>query len=96
LFEDFREVENMTRILGPKVVTTRCLVGHHYLRVFLQKVFSNSEGFYQYLKDSFDQVYADRGENPKMMNVGLHVRKSGRAGEDGLRGQVSQGREGEA
>lgn len=42
--------------------------------------FSNSEEFYQYMKDSFDQMYDEGRENPKMMNVGLHVRISGRAG----------------
>ena len=42
--------------------------------------FSNSEEFYQYLKDSFDTLYAEGRENPKMMNVGLHVRISGRPG----------------
>jgi peptidoglycan/xylan/chitin deacetylase (PgdA/CDA1 family) len=42
--------------------------------------FSNSEEFYQYLKDSFDTLYTEGRENPKMMNVGLHVRISGRPG----------------
>jgi len=42
--------------------------------------FSNSEEFYQYLKDSFDTLYAESREDPKMMNVGLHVRISGRPG----------------
>jgi peptidoglycan/xylan/chitin deacetylase (PgdA/CDA1 family) len=42
--------------------------------------FSNSDQFYQYLKDSFDTLYAEGRENPKMMNVGLHVRISGRPG----------------
>jgi peptidoglycan/xylan/chitin deacetylase (PgdA/CDA1 family) len=42
--------------------------------------FSNSEDFYQYLKDSFDIMYGEGRDNPKMMNVGLHVRISGRAG----------------
>jgi peptidoglycan/xylan/chitin deacetylase (PgdA/CDA1 family) len=42
--------------------------------------FSNAEEFYQYLKDSFDQMYEESRENPKMMNVGLHVRISGRPG----------------
>jgi allantoinase len=42
--------------------------------------FSNSEEFYQYLKDSFDVMYDEGRKNPKMMNVGLHVRISGRAG----------------
>ena len=42
--------------------------------------FSNSDEFYQYLKDSFDTLYTEGRENPKMMNVGLHVRISGRPG----------------
>jgi len=42
--------------------------------------FANSEEFYTYLKDSFDQMYAESRTTPKMMNVGLHVRISGRAG----------------
>jgi len=42
--------------------------------------FSNSEEFYQYMKDSFDKMYEEGRENPKMMNVGLHVRISGRPG----------------
>ena len=42
--------------------------------------FSNSMEFYQYLKDSFDIMYEEGLRNPKMMNVGVHVRISGRAG----------------
>jgi peptidoglycan/xylan/chitin deacetylase (PgdA/CDA1 family) len=42
--------------------------------------FANSDQFYQYMKDSFDFMYAEGRENPKMMNVGLHVRISGRPG----------------
>ena len=42
--------------------------------------FSNSEEFYLYLKDSFDVMYEEGSQNPKLMNVGLHVRISGRAG----------------
>ncbi len=42
--------------------------------------FSNSMEFYQYLKDSFDVMYEEGLQNPKMMNVGVHVRISGRAG----------------
>ena len=42
--------------------------------------FSNSEEFYQYLKDSFDVMYEEGLKNPKLMNVGLHVRISGRPG----------------
>jgi len=42
--------------------------------------FSNADEFFQYLKDSFDQTYDEGLRNPKMMNVGLHVRITGRPG----------------
>lgn len=42
--------------------------------------FSNAAEFYQYLKDSFDVMYDEGRSNPKLMNVGIHVRISGRAG----------------
>jgi peptidoglycan/xylan/chitin deacetylase (PgdA/CDA1 family) len=42
--------------------------------------FSNSMEFHQYLRDSFDIMYVGGLRSPKMMNVGLHVRISGRAG----------------
>jgi allantoinase len=42
--------------------------------------FSNSADFLQYLIDTFDVLYAESGDNPVMMSVGLHVRISGRPG----------------
>jgi len=37
--------------------------------------------FFQYLKDSFDALYAEgAGGQPKMMSVGLHCRLIGRPG----------------
>jgi putative urate catabolism protein len=43
--------------------------------------FNTGEHFYQYLKDSFDCLYAEglRGQ-PKMMSIGLHCRLAGRPG----------------
>lgn len=38
------------------------------------------ERFYQYLKDSFDTLYAEGATSPKMMSVGLHCRIAGRPG----------------
>lgn len=42
--------------------------------------FSNSDEFYGYLKDSFDVLYDEGAKSPKLMNVGIHVRISGRPG----------------
>ena len=42
--------------------------------------FNSGEQFYQYLKDSFDVLYAEGENAPKMMSVGLHCRLAGRPG----------------
>lgn len=42
--------------------------------------FNTGEQFYQYLKDSFDFLYAEGASEPKMMSVGLHCRLAGRPG----------------
>ena len=40
--------------------------------------FTSSTGFYEYLKDAFDVLYAEGERTPKMMNIGLHCRLAGR------------------
>jgi putative urate catabolism protein len=42
--------------------------------------FNTGEQFYTYLRDSFDVLYAEGAERPKMMSVGLHCRLTGRPG----------------
>ncbi len=42
--------------------------------------FNTSESFFQYLKDSFDVLYAEGEVNPKMMSIGTHVRISSKPG----------------
>jgi allantoinase len=42
--------------------------------------FNSGEQFFQYLKDSFDVLYAEGEHTPKMMSVGLHCRLVGRPG----------------
>ncbi len=42
--------------------------------------YTNAEPFYQYLKDSFDTLYEEGQETPKMLSIGLHCRMIGRAG----------------
>ena len=42
--------------------------------------FNSGEQFFQYLKDSFDTLYAEGITSPKMMSVGLHCRLIGRPG----------------
>ena len=42
--------------------------------------FNSGEQFYRYLKDSFDVLYAEGEESPKMLSIGLHCRLAGRPG----------------
>jgi len=42
--------------------------------------FNSGEQFYQYLKDSFDVLYAEGKRTPRMMSLGLHCRLAGRPG----------------
>jgi len=42
--------------------------------------FNTGEQFFQYLKDSFDVLYAEGLEVPKMLSIGLHCRLIGRPG----------------
>jgi putative urate catabolism protein len=42
--------------------------------------FDHGEGFFQYLRDAFDVLYAEGADSPKMMSVGLHCRLVGRPG----------------
>jgi allantoinase len=54
------------------------------MRFSLPQGFSHADPFFQYLKDSFDALYAEgdpQGLNaPKMMSIGMHCRLLGRPG----------------
>ena len=54
------------------------------MRFALPQGYSHADPFFQYLKDSFDVLYAEgnpHGENrPKMMSIGMHCRLLGRPG----------------
>lgn len=42
--------------------------------------FNSGDQFFAYLRDSFDILYEEGGETPKMLSVGLHCRLIGRPG----------------
>ena len=42
--------------------------------------FNSGDQFFAYLKDSFDCLYEEGADSPKMMSVGLHCRLAGRPG----------------
>ncbi len=50
------------------------------MRFALPQGFSQGDEFFEYLRDSFDVLYAEGAEAPKMMSVGMHCRLLGRPG----------------
>jgi len=50
------------------------------MRFATNQGFNSGEQFYQYLKDSFDVLYEEGADSPKMMSIGLHCRLIGRPG----------------
>ena len=50
------------------------------MRFLTPQGFHNAEHFFNYLKDSFDCLYEERHEGPKIMNIGLHCRIIGKPG----------------
>jgi allantoinase len=50
------------------------------MRFALPQGFSHADPFFQYLRDSFDVLYAEGDEAPKMMSIGMHCRLLGRPG----------------
>lgn len=50
------------------------------MRFATSQGFNSGDQFYTYLKDTFDTLYEEGQEHPKMMSIGLHCRLAGRPG----------------
>jgi putative urate catabolism protein len=50
------------------------------MRFALPQGYAQAEDFFVYLRDSFDVLYAEAAESPKMMSIGMHCRLLGRPG----------------
>ncbi|MFM2399063.1 MAG: hypothetical protein RL341_1220 [Pseudomonadota bacterium] len=50
------------------------------MRFSLPQGFAQAEDFFIYLRDTFDALYAEGEESPKMMSIGMHCRLLGRPG----------------
>ncbi len=50
------------------------------MRFALPQGFSHGDPFFEYLRDSFDVLYAEGADRPRMMSVGMHCRLLGRPG----------------
>ena len=50
------------------------------MRFLTNQGFNSGEQFFNYLKDSFDTLYEEGKDKPKMMSIGLHCRIIGKPG----------------
>jgi putative urate catabolism protein len=50
------------------------------MRFALPQGYSHADPFFQYMKDTFDALYAEGEDAPKMMSIGMHCRLLGRPG----------------
>ena len=50
------------------------------MRFLTSQGFNSGDQFFNYLKDSFDTLYEEGNDNPKMMSIGLHCRIIGKPG----------------
>ena len=50
------------------------------MRFALPQGFSHGDEFFEYLRDSFDVLYAEGSDRPAMMSIGMHCRLLGRPG----------------
>nr|WP_297351766.1 allantoinase PuuE [uncultured Caldimonas sp.] len=65
--------------LAPHLVVPYTLDAND-MRFSLPQGYSHGDDFYTYLRDTFDVLYAEGSEAPKMMSIGMHCRLLGRPG----------------
>ena len=65
--------------LAPHLVVPYTLDAND-MRFALPQGFSHGDEFFEYLRDSFDVLYAEGAERPAMLSVGMHCRLLGRPG----------------
>jgi len=64
---------------GPHLVVPYTLDAND-MRFATAQGFNSGDQFFSYLRDTFDQLYAEGARAPKMMSLGLHCRLTGRPG----------------
>ena len=71
------EVSNGTRV--PQLIVPYTLDAND-MRFATPQGFNTATQFFDYLRDSFDVLYAEGEETPRMMSIGMHARLLGRPG----------------
>lgn len=64
---------------GPQLIVPYTLDAND-MRFATAQGFNSGDQFFSYLRDSFDTLYEEGAETPRMLSVGLHCRLAGRPG----------------
>jgi allantoinase len=73
------QVQKTDDTLAPHLVLPYTLDAND-MRFALPQGFAQGDDFFTYLRDSFDVLYAEGAEAPKMLSIGMHCRLLGRPG----------------
>jgi allantoinase len=73
------QVQRTDGALAPHLVLPYTLDAND-MRFALPQGFAQGDDFFTYLRDSFDVLYAEGAEAPKLMSIGMHCRLLGRPG----------------
>jgi allantoinase len=68
------------RFFDPPQLVVPYTLDANDMRFATPQGFNSGTQFFDYLKDSFDILYAEGASKPRMMSVGLHCRLAGRPG----------------
>ena len=65
---------------GKKQLMIPYTLDNNDMRFLTNQGFNSGDQFFNYLKDSFDTLYEEGNDKPKMMSIGLHCRIIGKPG----------------
>jgi OHCU decarboxylase len=71
---------------GPQLIVPYTLDAND-MRFASAQGFNSGDQFFTYLKDSFDVLYSEGADRPRMLSVGLHCRLAGRPGRSAALGR---------
>lgn len=68
------------RVAGKSTLVVPYTLDANDMRFATPQGFNTATHFFEYLRDSFDVLYAEGAETPRMMSIGMHCRLLGRPG----------------
>jgi allantoinase len=74
------ELPYWTKVAGRDHLIVPYTLDANDMRFATANGFAHGEDFFTYLRDSFDTLYAEGEQSPRMMSIGLHCRLAGRPG----------------